>query len=379
MSKKVLIVINSTPFLISHRLEVCCALIESGYELHVAAPDSRYKSQLERLGAQFHDISLSRNSVNFLSDVCYIFALIQIMMRVKPDLVHLITIKPLLYGGIICKALRIKACISSVAGLGYLFSSSLWRHKLLRLCLIPALRLAFSNSNQMIIFQNQNDMGYFGRLKIGHAAKKVLIFGSGVDLTKFKLRPEPAGKVVITYAGRLLVDKGILVLVDAIRHLRARGVEAEFWLLGEVEAADPRAVDKCSLSEWEHEGLIKAKGFRKNIADLFGRSHLVVFPSFYGEGVPKVLIEAAACGRACVTTDHPGCRDAILPSITGLLARPGDSLSLANALQILIRDKETRQRLGAAARKHAEEHFSVGKVVMRHMMIYEELLGCNEI
>lgn len=205
--------------------------------------------------------------------------------------------------------------------------------------------------------------------------KIVLIRGAGVDLHEYLYKPEPQGLPVVSMASRLLKDKGVVEFVEASRILQERGIKAEFWLIGTPDPGNANTVSQSQLEEWEQAGLVKCLGHRKDIAQLFSQSHIVSLPSCYGEGLPKVLIEAAACGRAVVTTDHPGCRDAVEVGETGLLVPIKDSAALADALEKLISNPMLRQRLGHAGRRLAEDVFDVEKVIDAHILIYQQLLG----
>jgi len=206
--------------------------------------------------------------------------------------------------------------------------------------------------------------------------KVVLIRGSGVDLSHYPLLPEPAGTPVVAMASRLLIDKGVVEFVEAARILRARGVSARFQLIGDLDPGNPASVSAETVRAWQKEGVVECLGFRSYIPALFLQAHVVALPS-YREGLPKVLIEAAASGRAVVTTDMPGCRDAIEPDVTGLLVPARDTQVLVQALGRLIEDSALRQRMGQAGRALAEREFGIEKVVDAHLAIYRELVGVD--
>ena len=205
------------------------------------------------------------------------------------------------------------------------------------------------------------------------AEKAVMIRGSGVDLNTFRPMPEPTGTPVVIFASRLLKSKGVEVFVEAARLLRQRGVAARFQLAGEIDPDNAGSVTAAELAMWRSSGLVEILGHRKDVANVLTASNLVALPSYYGEGLPKVLAEAAACGRAVVTTDWPGCRDAVEPNVTGILVPPRDAAALADAIRQLLDDPERRRRMGGAARSFAEREFDLERIVEEHLALYRAL------
>jgi len=373
---RIIFVINRVDFLLSHRIDICIAAIQEGYEVHVISPSNEsIIPVLKGRGIFFHELELSRSGINPFLELKTTFNLFKIFKKIKPDLVHLITIKPYLYGGIVARLTKVPAVVSSVAGLGILFSSTELKYRLIRLYIYPLFKIAFGHKNQIVIFQNLTDLHILVDWKVLHAHKARMIRGSGVKLSSYPVLPEPTNHpLVVSFASRLLKDKGIEILANASRLLKYKQIDVDFWLIGEIDSGNKNSITQEQLTDWEDEGLFEVLGFRSDIADLFGKSNIIVFPSFYGEGLPKVLIEAAACGRAIITTDHPGCRDAV-ESDTGVLVPIKDHVALSGAIQDLIQDSKKRQRMGVAGRRLAEQEFSVEKVVANHIKIYQELLS----
>lgn len=374
MSKRTIsIVVNSPDYFISHRLGIGLRLLSEGHEVHVVAPGG-CPEILAEYGFNYHQINMSRKGTDLFGELGTIHALYSIFKETQPDIVHLVTIKPYLYGGIAARMAGVAAVVSAVAGLGILFSKNSFRSRLLRATLYPLYRFAFGHHNQKVIFQNRDDMAILQRFAGLGERKSVLIRGAGVDLNRYPYKPEPEELPVISLASRLLKDKGVVEFVEASRILQQRGVKAEFWLIGTSDPGNANTVTQEQLREWEGAGLVKCLGYRTDIAELFAQSHIIALPSYYGEGLPKVLIEAAACGRAVITTDHPGCRDAIDVGESGLLIPIKDSIALADAIEHLILNPEERARLGKAGRKLAEYIFDVEKVIDEHIKIYDQLL-----
>jgi glycosyltransferase involved in cell wall biosynthesis len=236
-----------------------------------------------------------------------------------------------------------------------------------------ALRSFLTGDNHIVIVQNDADRAELVRRRLAAPNRIRLIRGAGVELDVFKVQPEPDGPPIAAFAGRLILDKGVGQFVEAARRLRRRGIGARFVLVGEPDPDNPTTVPLGMLEEWLREGVVELWGRRTDMPAVLSSIHVVCLPSTYGEGVPKILLETAASGRAVVTTDWPGCRDAIEPGVTGLLVPPGDESALADALERLLTDSSTRQRFGAAARALAERDFDVRAVVASTLNVYDEV------
>ena len=374
MHKKIIFVVNGISYFISHRLPIAQKLLSLGYKVHVVAPD-KCPGDFDQYGFAYHQVDIRRKSVNPFFEHRAIWKLTQMFKEVRPDIVHLVTIKPYLYGGIAARFAKVPSVVSAVAGLGIVFSQKSFKTWLLRGLLYPLFRYAFGHSNLHVIFQNTNDRqvldGWIGLPD----HKTTVIRGAGVALADYPYIPEPSeGVPIVVLAARLLKDKGVEQFVEASRLLQSRSVSAKFWLVGEPDPGNSNSVMPEQLQAWENEGLVECLGYRSDIPVVFSKANIVCLPSFYGEGLPKVLLEAAACGRAVITTDWPGCRDAISPNETGLLVPVRDAVALADAIEKLILDPERRQQMGKAGRVLAEKAFTIEHVVDQHIDIYEGLL-----
>ena len=297
----------------------------------------------------------------------------RIFKKVRPQIVHLVTIKPVLFGGIAARLTSVPAVVAAISGLGYVFLAKGRRADVLRFFVIGLYRLALGKRNLKVICQNPNDRDTLV-LKAGLSSNKVIMIpGSGVDLSSYTVKPQPHGVTVVVMAARLLRDKGVYEFVDAGRLLQQRNVHVRFCLIGEPDPGNPETVTREELDAWGNESYVDLLGYRSDIESLFSQANIVVLPSYYGEGLPKTLVEAAACGRAVVTTDHPGCRDAIEPGKSGLLVPIKDSVALADAIQKLIDDPELCLSMGRAGRVLAEREFAIEKIVSEHLAIYKDL------
>lgn len=373
---KILFVVNAPEFFLSHRLPVAEAAQRAGYTVHIATGPGAACQSIARLGFAHHELPMSRSGRNPLAELRTLGALYRVLRRVRPDVVHLVTIKPVLYGGLLARLVGVPAVVAAISGLGTVFIAGPgegWMRMGMRGLVRWLYRFALGHANLRVIVQNPDDCDVLVGMGAVGQDRTVLIRGSGVALVAYPVQPEPPGVPVVTFAARLLKDKGVQEFVQAARMLHSRGVSARFWLAGALDPGNLTSVAEQELSCWRDEGVLQVLGHQTDIAGLFARSHIVVLPS-YREGLPKTLIEAAACGRAVVTTDVPGCRDAITPGVTGLLVPARNARALADAVQHLLEHPQQRIRMGEAGRLLAEREFAIEQVVAAHLAIYQELL-----
>lgn len=369
---RLLYVVNIPRFFVSHRLPLALAAREAGYEVHVTTSDADAENvaHIRESGLPYHPLPLAQHGTNPLGELRTIRALVQLYRQLKPDIVHQVSIKPVIYGGIAAHLAGVPGVVSAMSGLGYVFIGEGFKPRLLRTLALPAFRLALMGQRRRMIFQNPEDRAHFIRLGIISEVRSVLIRGSGVDMARFTVQPEAGGLPVVLFAGRLMWRKGLGDFVEAARRLQGK---ARFAVAGYAEASSPDTVSEDQLRAWADEGLIDWWGRRDDMPAAFAESHLVCLPSTYGEGVPKVLIEAAACGRAMVTTDTPGCREIVHHEQNGLLVPPGDMDALCAALERLISDAGLRAQYGAAGRRIAESDFSLERVVSETLSLYSSI------
>jgi glycosyltransferase involved in cell wall biosynthesis len=379
---RLLYVVNIPRFFVSHRLPLALASREAGYDVHVAtsSADEASIAQIHEAGLPFHPLPLSQHGTNPLAEVRTLWALIRLYRTLQPDLIHHVSIKPVIYGGIANKFAGHRANISAMSGLGYVFIGEGAKPTLLRQIVRPLFRYALSGKMTRMIFQNPDDQERFIKMGLIASERTALIRGSGVDMTQFQPTPEPTledeGLPVVLFAGRLMWKKGVGAFVDVAKRLKNK---ARFVVVGYAEATSPDNVPPEKLRAWADEGIIEWWGKRDDMPEVFAQAHIVVLPSTYGEGVPKVLIEASACGRAIVTTNTAGCREIVRHEENGLLVTPSEGEAfisdLTQATQRLIDDSATRQRMGQAGRHIASEEFSLAHVVAQTFALYEALLA----
>ncbi len=374
MKVKIIFLVNVDWFFISHRLPIALKAKEDGYEVHLACNFTEHYDYLASLGLVLHQISFDRSGSGLLHELKTLQSIRRVFKNIKPDLVHAVTIKPVLYGGIAARTTGVKRMVFAVSGLGLVFVADGMAAKVRRWLVGRMYQFAINVKNSKVIFQNPVDKKVLQEAVRLPDNKCEKIRGSGADLTTYNVEPEP-NVISVVMAARLLKEKGVYQFVDAARTLKQRGLDVTFKLVGEPDPGNPNTVTQQELDLWRNEGCIELLGFRQDINQVFAQSNIVVLPSFYGEGLPKVLIEAAACGRAVVTTENPGCLEAIEVNQTGFAVPIKDSIALANAIEKLVVNAELRYQFGRAGRLLAEREFDVDSVVSKHLLIYQDLLN----
>lgn len=371
--RRLMFVVNNPAFFMSHRVPVALAAQRAGYDVHVATMDGPAVAEIQALGMTHHAIPMTRSGKHPLQELGTLLALVRLFRRVRPDVVHLVTIKPVLYGGIAARLARVRGMVAAISGLGFVFLSNSLKMRLVRSVVARLYRIALGHPNSRVIFQNANDRDLLKSLGAVRDEQVVMIRGAGVDLDAYRALPEPpTPPVVVTMVARLLRDKGVQEFVQAAGILRQRGLPVTMQLVGGVDAGNPASATQSEVDAWQRDGAVQALGERSDVAALYAASHIAVLPS-YREGLPKSLIEAAACARAVVTTDVPGCRDAIEPGETGLLVPVRDAQALADAIARLAEDPALRQSMGAAGRALAEREFNIERVASIHVALYDAL------
>lgn len=377
MNKNILFIVNVDWFFVSHRLPIALKAISDGYNVTLACHFTTHRSEIEDMGLKTIEIPFNRSGSGFFNEIKTLLLLRRIIKLENPSIVHAVTIKPVLYSGLVLKTLRNNiSFVAAISGLGYVFTADNLRAKFTRKLASVFYNLSLSHDRKIVIFQNTSDESILTAVANIRADQKVLIKGSGADLKTYSyIRENCTQDIKVVMACRLLREKGVYEFVDAARQVRQRFPESKFLLVGAPDLDNPNTVTQHEIEQWVKDNIIIYLGQRTDIPLIFSESNIVCLPSFYGEGVPKVLIEAAACGRAIVTTDNPGCRDAVKNGITGLCVPVRNANALAAAIIKLIENPKLRQEMGASARIFAENEFDVQSVVDKHLKIYQHLLS----
>lgn len=363
---------NDAAFFVSHRLVLAQAARAAGYRVVVATGPGQASQTIIDSGLEHRELPMTRSGTSPIAEVRLLFAIARLFRTVRPDLVHLVTIKPVLYGGILARVLRVPARVAAVTGMGYLFTES--RKSLTRKIAEILYRLALNHPNGCVIFQNNEDWQYLVDIRALEKDQGTLIPGSGVDLATFQPTDLPEGPPIVLFPARMLWDKGAGEFVEAARALRGNGSTARFVMVGPCDPENPAAVSREQIESWQNEGIVEWWGARNDMPQVLASANLVVLPS-YREGMPKVLLESAAAGRAVLTTDVPGCRDAIDPGRSGMLVPPQNAQALASAIEQLLADRTRLGEMGHAGRDLAKRIFGIDRVIDAHLTIYHDLLA----
>ncbi|HEX6957557.1 MAG TPA: glycosyltransferase family 4 protein [Ferrovibrio sp.] len=378
MSRRLLIVVQEALFFTTHRLPVGLAMQQRGWEVHVAAPaDPAIAARLAAQGFQFHPIPLARGSRSPFADLRLLGALAVLFLRLRPDLLHLVSIKPMIWGGMAARLTGVPAVIHAITGLGFVRRNE--GGGLLRSILERLYRIALAHPNNLAIFQNGDDLAVFETGRMVQPGRWMMIRGCGVDMQRFVNRPEApidaAHPPIVMFPARLIGDKGLYEFVAAAKHFKSKQIPARFVLVGRRDPLSPSDIGQDALDDWVARGLVEYWGFSDDMPDTLAKAHVIAMPSFYGEGVPRNLIEACAVGRAIVTADAPGCREVVRHEENGLLVPARDAAATTSAIGRLLEDADLRRRLAAAGRAKAEAEFSVEHFVTQSLAAYRHVLG----
>jgi glycosyltransferase involved in cell wall biosynthesis len=378
-SSRLLFVVNEAHFFVTHRIALAREAVRLGYDVHLAAPadhvwapDSFDISSLASEGITYHEIPISRRGQRPLEELKSLFYIGRLLLTLRPGIVHLLTIKPIIYGSIAARLLGVPLVVCAFTGLGHIFSSAGRGAGLRRSVVLAALRWGLSSRRAIAIFQSQNDQSALIEAGAVRESQSRIIAGSGVDLTEFLPSPLPTGTPLVIFAGRLIWEKGVSAFVDAARIIQSDGVDVRFAIVGNTHTSNPRAVPEEMLRKWVKEGTIEWWGRREDMPDVLAQARVVCLPTWYGEGVPRVLIEAAACGRAVVASDLPGCREVVVDGVSGYLVSTEDADALSLALKRLLASPPLCIRFGSAARKIAIEKHDVRAVVRATINCYQQ-------
>lgn len=371
--KKLFIVVNVDWFFLSHRKDVALAAKESGWDVTIVTADTGKLKVIEAMGLKVVNLPMSRSGMNIVQELKTLSWLRKLYKREKPDVVHHVGMKTILWGTLAAKFSRVYGVVNAISGLGGFFAED--NKGLLARVMPMVLRFSHARKNLLCIFQNDDDWGLYVKHGIIKHEQGRFIKGSGVDLDQFCYTPEPEdGKIKVMLTARMIVEKGVFLLTEAAERLRSKYEEkVQFLLVGGLDD-HPGAITKEQLEAVCDREYIQWLGYRTDVRDLLKQCHIMAFPSYYMEGLPKSLIEADAIGRPIITSNSVGCKETLVDGYNGFLIQPKDVDALTEKLDLLLSDKELRVKMGKNARKYAEDYFSIEVVKERHMAIYSELV-----
>jgi glycosyltransferase involved in cell wall biosynthesis len=372
---KIILLANTDWYLYNFRLPLARALRQRGYEVVMVSPPGGFGERLVSEGFRWIPFPFSRHGMNPLAEAATVLRITHLYRRERPDLTHHFTIKCVLYGGLAARLARVRGIVSSITGLGHLFTTPGPRATVLA----PLVRALYRRvlSRSQVIFQNPDDRAYFENSGALDGAPGVhLIRGSGVDTARFRpaARPPAEPPVTVVLVARLLREKGIEEFVHAARVLRSRGVDARFVVAGDPDPGNPSSHDAYDLARWRADSPVEFLGHHEDMVGLLQSAHVCCLPS-WREGTPRSLLEAGACALPLVATDVPGCREVVRSGDNGILVPARSPEALAGALESLIADRERRRRMGARAREIVDREFSEALVVSRTLDVYAAALA----
>jgi glycosyltransferase involved in cell wall biosynthesis len=380
---KVVLFANTDWYLYNFRLSLANKLRDVGFDVILLSPDGEYGPKLQSLGFRWQAVPMNRRSLNPLRELGIIVWLSRFLARERPALVHGFTIKSAVYGSFAGKLANVPARVNAVAGMGYVFTSRDIKARVLRPIVRRVMRLALAGDGAALVLQNPDDVRLFEQADLVDRSAIRLIKGSGVNVSRFTLRPDSGADksqpLRVLLAARLLWDKGIAEYVAAARTLKREGRTVRFMLAGLPDDGNPAAVDRAEVEGWVKEGLVEWLGHVGDMPKLLQEVDVMVLPS-YREGLPKALIEAAACGLPLVTTDAPGCREVVSKTgVDGIQIPVRDSVALTDAIRMLDSDRALARKLGLAARQKALDEFDERIVIEKTLAVYYELMPSLEV
>lgn len=374
---------NTDWYLYNFRLSTALHLKEHGADVVMLSPPGSFGAKFAEHGIRWITLPLmERASLNPARELLTLRQMIQVLSDERPDLLHNFTVKCAVYGALAARLSRVPAVVNAVAGMGYVFTSNTAMARALRPVVKVLMRGTLGARNSRLILQNPDDAQAFRGAKLVPECNIRLIRGSGVNTTRFTpkaSRLEAPRPLRVLLAARLLWEKGIREFVDAAALVRAQGRNMEFLLAGAPDPGNPHSVDQRHVDEWTRLGLVTWLGHVDDMPALMRSVDVMALPSYYREGVPRSLIEGAACGLALVTTDLPGCREVVSRhGVDGLHVEPRSAASLADRLMKLDDDRLLLRRLGDSARGKAMSEFDEKLVIARTLDVYDELLSDRE-
>jgi glycosyltransferase involved in cell wall biosynthesis len=373
--RKILLVVNVDWFFWSHRLPIARALRDEGHTVVVAAgsEDEDYAPRIEAEGLRFVRLRMRRGSRTLGGEAATLRELVGLYRRERPEVVHHVTIKPVLYGSVAARVAGVPRIVNALSGLGWVSAATSVAGRSRCEAALLAYRAALASPRAWAIFQNPDDLALFVARRIVAPERAMLIRGSGVDARAFAKAPQPSGVPVVLFASRLLWDKGLGELIEAAARLRAEGRSFRLVLAGRVDRENPRGVPEETVRRWVARGLCEWRGHVADVAALLREASVVALPS-YREGLPKVLLEAAASERAIVASDVPGCREIARDGVNAAVVPARDAGALARAIGRLLDDPAARARLGRRGREIAVREFEESLVVAQTLAAYRRVL-----
>lgn len=367
------VVLSSLAFsLINFRGRLLEEMRKAGHEVVAVAPDDdpKVRAKLAAIGVGFRTVSMARTGTNLFSDFKTILAYIKLLREERPDAVVAYTQKPIIYGGIACRPAGVKRYYALMSGLGYLFSEAASGRTLLKRVFCRLYRSGLKGAQKVFVFNSDDRPDMIANGIVDASSPVVEVPGSGVDLERFLYAPLPAEPLHFLMIGRLMRDKGVWEYAEAAAEISTRHPDVRFSLIGRIESSNPTGIQEADLVRLKRDYPVELIGETDDVPAFLAKCHAFVLPTYYREGLPRTILEALAVGRAVITTDAPGCRDAVTDGVNGFLVPPRDAKSLAEAMEKLAADYDLVEQMSKQSRELAETVYDVRKVnalLMREM------------
>ncbi len=374
MKKKILYIINDLDFFISHRLPIAIKAKNAGNQIYISSsPVSKNLNLIKRYNFRFLPIPITRSKKNIFLEIILFFSILRVIFKVQPDIIQLITIKPLIYGGIISRFMNIKLTIFTIAGLGYVYNNE---NYILKSIVLKLLRFSINQPKALIIMQNPSDKIYLKKEKVITNQRIIFTKGSGINLKEYTFKKNNTkSNIVVTLASRMIEEKGVFEFVKASQQIFEYNSKIKFLLIGKHDPESPSHIPLEILKSFNDKKKypnLQWIGYKKNIIKYIKSSSIIVLPSYH-EGVPKILLEAAACGKPIIASNIGGCREVVKNGFNGILVKKKNSIQLSKAIKKLTQNKKLLNQMSVNSRKKAILEFDISKVIDKHLKEYSRI------
>lgn len=365
--------VNTDWGFLAYRLPIALEAKRLGWQVFVATPDTGDAHLIKKAGLNHITLDMSRKGFNPFEEIITIYEFWKLYRNLSPQIVHHVTVKPIIYGSIVAAFLNRSYIVNAISGLGYVFTS-LPKNNMVRFITTFLYQIALNKPKSKTIFQNPDDLNPFIQEGMVEKSKTRLILGSGVNCSVFSPAEATSTEKMVMLPSRMLFDKGIYEFVAAVSILKSDFPDVRFVLVGRADDGNPALIPTKQLRAWEMSGLIEWWGYKRNMHEVLNMASIVVLPS-YREGLPKVLLEAAACNKPIITTNVPGCKEIVRHEVNGLLIPARDEVALAEAIRRLLENPGFAAELGLKGREIVQKEFSEELVVEKTFEVYDLLLA----
>lgn len=361
---RIMLCVTEDWFALSHFQPLIALLVRLADKVLVVTRSSGRLAEIEALGARTLDFDYHRASVAPAQELRSAHRLAAVVREFKPDVLHLVAMKPIMLGGLAARLATVPHVVMHLTGLGFLGITETPKVRLLRWLVLKQMAQTLRRRGSWLLVENPEDLAYLASAGVIAGDRQTILGGAGIDPVRFPLQPPaPDGTCHAAYVGRMIRPKGVEILMAAAGMLADRKVPITIDLYGACDQQNPDTLTPATLEAWNRLGHGRWHGPTTDVAGIWRRSEIFVLPALGREGLPRALLEAAACGRAAIVTDVPGCRDFVRAAIEGLIVQPGDAHALADALATLAADTSLRHRLGRAARARVLDGYTIADVV----------------